>query len=379
MQAVFNVMQNRANINFGGFGSDILSQALAPNQFQGQITNFSPDALNIANQGLSGNLADITGGATSYAVPSASTAAWATNLNNSNSLQIGSQYFTDNQNGVPFSGAGVVINSQSPLTYTGGNIGDYSNPYYPASWSSDPTQSLGYDPSLNSDPFSAASNPISPNYGDLSGSVGSWSDQTYGSLDTSSSPFGLSGWQDPSGSQTSAEGFTLGGYSQPYGGLDATAGSDTYWTQSPFSGDAADPYGGLDQSNTPSYAQINPFDTSSGVNDVMPSAGLSGGDQTGVGAMINPVQPYNSSTVQSGTTGAVAGNWEATGAKAVSQAGAAVSSAETTSTNKIVSAGTSWLSEIFSNAAQYFVRFGVLILGLIFLAGGVAWFSRQEA
>lgn len=103
LQAVADVIQNRANQNFSGYGSNLLDQALARNQFQGQSSNPSPQAQQVAQQLLSGQLPDVTGGALYYANPGASTASWARNLNANNALQIGNHYFTNNTNGQPFS------------------------------------------------------------------------------------------------------------------------------------------------------------------------------------------------------------------------------------------------------------------------------------
>jgi hypothetical protein len=122
MLAVGAVIQNRANSNFGGYGGDLMSQMLARNQFQGQAAPTSASYA-AADQILSGNYADPTGGATSYANPGASSASWARNLNSSNSLQIGDHFFTDNQNGAPFtpnfSGSGGTIADGSPDTSSG--------------------------------------------------------------------------------------------------------------------------------------------------------------------------------------------------------------------------------------------------------------------
>jgi N-acetylmuramoyl-L-alanine amidase len=104
MRAVASVMQNRARTNFSGYGTDVLQQALHPNQFQGQATP-SAASLAIARQLLAGAVQDNTGGATSYANPGASTAAWAKRLNETNAVKIGDHYFTDNQKGAPFLGS----------------------------------------------------------------------------------------------------------------------------------------------------------------------------------------------------------------------------------------------------------------------------------
>lgn len=103
LQAVASVIQNRANRNFSGYGTSLLDQALARNQFQGQSTQIGPEARTIAEQLIGGNLPDATGGALYYANPGASTASWARRLNNANALKIGNHYFTDNANGRPFS------------------------------------------------------------------------------------------------------------------------------------------------------------------------------------------------------------------------------------------------------------------------------------
>lgn len=120
MQAVASVMANRAAQ--GGFGgNDIMSVALAKNQFQGQAPP-SPQALEIAQTLLAGNLPDNTGGATFYANPSNSSAPWARNLNDSNAINIGGNYFTNNPNGVPFTPnpAPMSASQQATAFSTGG-------------------------------------------------------------------------------------------------------------------------------------------------------------------------------------------------------------------------------------------------------------------
>lgn len=103
MQAVANVISNRAKQNFSGYGADLVRQVVAPNQFQGRLRP-SEAAYSIARDLYAGNLPDITGGATSYANPSASQAAWARRLDQSNSYQIGRHFFTNNQEGAAFRG-----------------------------------------------------------------------------------------------------------------------------------------------------------------------------------------------------------------------------------------------------------------------------------
>ena len=70
MTAVGAVIANRAATNFSGYGNTIQNQLLAANQFQGQSTP-TAQSYAVADNILSGNYTDPTGGATSYANPSA--------------------------------------------------------------------------------------------------------------------------------------------------------------------------------------------------------------------------------------------------------------------------------------------------------------------
>ena len=86
----------------------------------------------------------------------------------------------------------------------------------------------------------------------------------------------------------------------------------------------------------------------------------------------------------------VAGTWEIAGPaavttsatgidKALSGAASTIASSQATTLAGATTTGTDWLNEIFSNAKDMFVRFGLVLFGLILLAGGVFWFTRQEA
>lgn len=110
MQAVANVIQNRASQNFSGYGSALVDQALAEKQFQGQVSKPGKQAKAIAEQLVSGSIPDITGGALYYANPADSSAKWARNLNDGNALKIGNHYFTDNADGKPFAPAVSAAN-----------------------------------------------------------------------------------------------------------------------------------------------------------------------------------------------------------------------------------------------------------------------------
>jgi hypothetical protein len=114
MQAVANVIQNRASQNFSGYGNGLLDQALAEQQFQGQAKNPSKAARDMAAQLINGQVPDITGGALYYANPSDSSAQWARNLNSGNALKIGNHYFTDNAEGRPFTSAAAnAVNAEA--------------------------------------------------------------------------------------------------------------------------------------------------------------------------------------------------------------------------------------------------------------------------
>lgn len=107
MQAVADVIRNRASKNFSGYGNGLLDQALARNQFQGQSGKAGPEAIAVAQQLQSGTLPDVAGSAVYYANPGASTASWARRLNSNNALKIGNHYFTDNADGVPFTSSAL--------------------------------------------------------------------------------------------------------------------------------------------------------------------------------------------------------------------------------------------------------------------------------
>lgn len=126
MQAVADVIRNRASQNFSGYGSSPVAQALARNQFQGQSAKAGPEAHSVAQQLVSGNLPDVAGNALYYANPGASTASWARNLNSENAMKIGNHYFTDNAKGVPFAGnpyAGMADGPKGQETYAQPGLG----------------------------------------------------------------------------------------------------------------------------------------------------------------------------------------------------------------------------------------------------------------
>jgi hypothetical protein len=124
MQAVADVIRNRASQNFSGYGSNPLDQALARQQFQGQSGKISPEARAVAQQLQSGQLPGVTKGALYYANPGASTASWARKLNDSNALKIGNHYFTNNAQGQPFSAyAGMADGPKGQEAYSPPGLG----------------------------------------------------------------------------------------------------------------------------------------------------------------------------------------------------------------------------------------------------------------
>lgn len=127
MQAVADVIRNRASQNFSGYGSNPLDQALARNQFQGQASKISPEAMAVAQQLQGGNLPSVTKGAVYYANPGDSTASWARRLNDQNALKIGNHYFTNNAKGEPFAAspyAGLADGPKGQEAYSPPGLGD---------------------------------------------------------------------------------------------------------------------------------------------------------------------------------------------------------------------------------------------------------------
>ena len=110
--AVADVIMNRANQNFSGYGNTAISQALAANQFQGQSAP-TPQSLAIAQEMQDGTLPQEVPGALYYANPNvAGDAPWAAALNSSNSVDIGGNYFTSNTSGIPYSNSGAGAGTQ---------------------------------------------------------------------------------------------------------------------------------------------------------------------------------------------------------------------------------------------------------------------------
>jgi hypothetical protein len=153
MDAVAGVFQNRVNENFNGYGADFQSQLMANSQFQGWAQP-SQNAYTVAQNLQNGNLQDPTSGATYYANPAFSTPGnWGSRLNSGNSLQIGDHFFTDNTNGIPFSGAGSGLTDAQ-----------FSARYGAANATQDAAQNAAWgDPS---------NTPAAPDYSQPSGNYG---------------------------------------------------------------------------------------------------------------------------------------------------------------------------------------------------------------
>jgi hypothetical protein len=156
LQAVADVIRNRAGQNFSGYGGGLLDQALARNQFQGQSSKIGPEAMAVAEQLVSGKLPDAAGTAVYYANPGASTASWARNLNSGNALKIGNHYFTDNAQGKPFAAsayAGMADGPKGQESYpdpqtTAGILG---GPHAPQGIIGDPSLGSAVSSALNPD------------------------------------------------------------------------------------------------------------------------------------------------------------------------------------------------------------------------------------
>lgn len=72
-QAVFNVIMNRAKINYGGFGSTWIAQATAPRQFSCYPNALGPDdpvAEELVQAAIAGTLGNIVPNSLNYANPS---------------------------------------------------------------------------------------------------------------------------------------------------------------------------------------------------------------------------------------------------------------------------------------------------------------------
>ncbi len=109
MQAVGNVISNRAGINFGGYGSSIAAQIGAPMQFQGQASP-SESAFTVADMVISGNNPSVVGNSLNYAARAGTTAQWALNaFAKGQGINVGGNIFWANSQGDAPSGAGVTI------------------------------------------------------------------------------------------------------------------------------------------------------------------------------------------------------------------------------------------------------------------------------
>lgn len=324
--AVANVIQNRTNAGNFGSGYGIIQ----PSQFNGFDTRtpVGSPAYNSAAAAYQQSLqpgSDVTGGALYFANPGASSASWARGLDSSNSLTIGAHQFTD-------------------------QLGGASSNYSMAGQSIDPRTPIGSAGSTNSYPFDASA-----------GDAG-----MLGGFPSSNSSIG-----------------GINGSTSPYGGFTSASPNLNSWgtadpNQSGFTGSGS--YNSNDFSGGPSVNAGTPgFD--------------SAGNPMGAGDIIvskaAPIGPGGSGSGSSPIGGVTGGDWESTGATAVKSAGATVAAADTAAANTIsggvqtassnlTTTGTTWLDAIFTNASDYFVRGGVLLFGLIFLAGGVYFFSRTS-
>lgn len=96
MIAVAEVMRNRARINFGLFGTSLVDQATAPNQFQGQTIPWNDTAYEIAGLALNDRLPEVVGTTALYYaadIPQ-TTAKWArAAINKGQGIEVGGNIF----------------------------------------------------------------------------------------------------------------------------------------------------------------------------------------------------------------------------------------------------------------------------------------------
>ena len=119
-QAVANVIQNRASQNFSGFGTNLISQALAKKQFQGQDYSPSANAISLAQQAIDGTLPNVVPNSLNYAAPG-STASWAVAaLGSGDGVKIGGNTFFVNSNG------GTPTYDPNAASTTPGSAPDYT-------------------------------------------------------------------------------------------------------------------------------------------------------------------------------------------------------------------------------------------------------------
>src|SRR4029077_558299 len=100
--------------NLRGYGTTMEAQATRGTGVFGADSEFNgfkeqpASSIQGVQQAMQNAGKDLTGGATFFANPGASSASWARNLTRDNALKIGEHFFTDNTNGRPFSGPGAT-------------------------------------------------------------------------------------------------------------------------------------------------------------------------------------------------------------------------------------------------------------------------------
>ena len=288
--AVANVINNRAAIDFNGFGYSPFAQANAPGQFIGSQSP-GPNATGIASLLQSGSLgADNTGGALYYVsrapglswggVQGASGPVTAAIISGGNN--IGGNYFSDQW------GAPSDAFNQSFAAAQGGVPTPPANPF------------------AGSSPYGTLT-PISPTDGSVSGSSGTLFQQA-----------------DPTG-------------------IGAMNGSPVPLTINP------DGTGG----SLPTFAQGAATPVGSLVSGLW--------EQVGATAVTTAGKEESQAIAQAGNTQA----------KAVQQAAQSINQAATANTKSLTTTSTGIASAAISDIFNLFERGGVLVMGLIFLAGAL--------
>lgn len=291
--------------------------------------------------------------------------------------------------GSPAGGDGTNIaplsDANGPVLGTGGGQGGFGPGYvYNPSLTSNavnPTQSI--DPSL-------------PNYqaggsGGLSSGPSTWNNGTYMNY---SDPNAV-GYAFQGGGNTPTPGIG--------GDLGAASGAGAFGSQpgSPYGAGMTSPYGaGASASSFPPGSAANPTGgaaPSLGPSDFpqsqSPLSTQPPTDPSNIAGMQNPaisMAPAPGTTNAADYAATLSGLWEQKGVEAVTKAGDTVAQATakaaetqakalTDTGTALDTTNTNLVASFFSAGTDWLVRGGIIFFGLIFLAGGVWFFSRQEA
>lgn len=327
-QAVLNVIQNRAAVNFGGYGTTLEAQATAPYQFSAYpnaLGASSPQTENLVGAAQEGSLGNIVPNSYNYANPSLTSAQWVQNAYASGQgVNVGGEgnvFFANSQGGSPGYDPSQLYNATSPAAATGSQgpisvFGFASGPNGDANLAQ-----VGNLPNSLYGQSSVApqSGPFSTDYG-FSGS--GLDGPQAGSVGTGSASLNYAPQADPG---------TSGGTGDliPYSPAPANDGlTTTNATPSPIPGGS--PASGSTSSPTTSFL-----------------------DKTG--------QPVNVTDISA----------------AGSQAGGQIQSGLTAAAGQLATADTSLVGSLESAATDLTIRGGLLLVGLALIAGAYVFYAKD--